>query len=66
MVDTLEDGVGWASYLRVRVELELYQSLPRGRTITFNNSNMWVPLKYEKLSKFCLRCGKMLHEKMDV
>lgn len=41
--------------------MELKRSLARGRTINFNNRNMWIPIKYEKLLKICYKCGKIWH-----
>jgi hypothetical protein len=48
-------------YLRVRVVLDLTKPLSRGRTITLRNKTMWVPFKYEKIPKYCFKCGVIRH-----
>ena len=60
-VDVDEDGVGWGEYLRVRVILDLAKPLSRGRTITLRNKTLWVPFRYEKILKYCFRCGVIRH-----
>ncbi|XP_059436731.1 uncharacterized protein LOC132169771 [Corylus avellana] len=60
-VDVDEDGVGWGEYLRVRVTLDLAKPLSRGRTITLRNNTLWVPFQYEKIPKYCFRCGVIRH-----
>lgn len=60
--DLPTDGVGWESSLRIRVELNIMNSLARGRTIIVNSQKMWIPIRYEKLPKICFRCGQISHE----
>jgi hypothetical protein len=60
-VEADEDGVGWGEYLRVRVVIDLAKPLARGRTITIRNKTLWVPFKYEKIPKYCFRCGVVRH-----
>lgn len=60
-VAVAEDDVGWGRYLRVRVAINLYQPLERGRTLFLTGNFCWVSFKYEKLPVFCFRCGRILH-----
>ncbi|XP_040987762.1 uncharacterized protein LOC121235477 [Juglans microcarpa x Juglans regia] len=56
-VDVEEDGIGWRSCLRVRVEVSLYKAIARGRFISYQGSKLWVQFRYENLPKICLKCG---------
>lgn len=60
-VEVDEDGVGWGEYLRVRVVIDLQKPLACGRTIIIRNKTLWVPFKYEKIPKYCFRCGVIRH-----
>jgi hypothetical protein len=60
-VAVAEDDVGWGRYLRVRVVINLFQPLERGRTLSISGSSCWVTFKYEKLPIFCFRCGCIIH-----
>jgi hypothetical protein len=60
-VDVADDGVGWGESLRVRIVLDLSKPLPRGRTIRVRDTPVWVPFKYEKIPKFCFKCGVVRH-----
>jgi hypothetical protein len=60
-VDVDDDGVGWGEFLRVRVILDLSKPLPRGRTIRVREKSVWVTFKYEKIPKFCFKCGVVRH-----
>jgi hypothetical protein len=57
-----EDDVGWGKYLRIRVAINLYKPLERGRILKLNGKSFWVPFKYEKLPVFCYRCGRIVHD----
>lgn len=57
-VDT--DDTCWGSYLRIRVELDLTMSLIWGKHIQVRGANLWAPIAYEKLPKFCYKCAKIL------
>jgi hypothetical protein len=61
-VAVADDDVGWGWFLRVRVNIELYQPLERGRALLLTGNSCWVSFKYEKLMEFCYRCGKILHD----
>jgi hypothetical protein len=60
-VDVADDGVGWGEFLRVRIILDLSKPLPRGRTIRVRDKSIWVFFKYEKIPKFCFKCGVVRH-----
>jgi hypothetical protein len=57
------DDVGWGKYLRVRVAINLYKPLERGRRLKLAGTECWVPFRYEKLPVFCYRCGRIIHTK---
>jgi hypothetical protein len=61
-VAVAEDDVGWERYLRVRVNVELFQPLERGRALIQKGQTCWMTFKYEKLPIFCFQCGRILHE----
>ncbi|KAF5472196.1 hypothetical protein F2P56_004583 [Juglans regia] len=63
-VETLVDGSGWGSFLRILTELDLKKPLARGRTITIKGQVLWIPVKYEKLPHFCFRCGCIIHDEV--
>lgn len=60
-LDASSDGIGWGSYMRVRIEIDIRKIIARGRTANLEGSRLWVPLTYEKLLKLCFRCGKIRH-----
>ncbi|XP_042969125.1 uncharacterized protein LOC122301818 [Carya illinoinensis] len=61
-VDVEEDNVAWGSFLRLRVRMNLFKPLARGRTTMLNGMKYWIPIQYEKLPRFCFDCGRILHE----
>lgn len=60
-VDVTYDGVGWGEYLRVKITLDLMKPLSRGRMLKMKDSSVWVAFQYEKLPKFCFKCGIIRH-----
>lgn len=48
-VDVDTDNMGWGSFLRVKVEMNLTKPLERSHKITVMGGNMWIPDHYEKL-----------------
>jgi hypothetical protein len=60
-VAVAEDDVVWGRYLRVRVAINLFQPLERGRNLKVAGNTAWVSFKYEKLLVFCFRCGRIIH-----
>lgn len=49
-IDVDYDDTGWGKYLRIRVEVNLYKPLARGRALEYNGKKLWITLKYKKLS----------------
>jgi hypothetical protein len=60
-VDVDDGGMGWGEYLRVKITLDLQKPLMRGRMLKINGSSMLVKFQYERLPKFCFRCGVIKH-----
>jgi hypothetical protein len=60
-IGRVEDDVGWGRYLRIRVAINLYQPLERGRSLIISKTSRWVSFKYKKLPVFCFRCGRILY-----
>jgi hypothetical protein len=60
-VDTEKDGVGWGEFLRVKINIDLYKPLCRGRMLKFDGKSTLVGFKYEHLPKFCFHCGVICH-----
>jgi hypothetical protein len=60
-VEVDEDGVGWGEYLRVRVVLDLTKPLSRGRFLHIRDKEVWIDFKYEKIPRFCFKCGTVRH-----
>lgn len=62
-VDVAGDGSGWGRCLRLRVVINLFIPLERGRALEFEGKSHWVTLKYEKLLMCCFHCGRIVHER---
>ena len=53
---------GGGSYMRVRVTLDVYQPLCRGRVIKLEEGEkIWVSFKYQSLPNICYQCGCFDH-----
>jgi hypothetical protein len=63
-VDVNDDEPGWGEYLRVKVMVDLSKPLARGRMLHVQNRSIWIAFKYEKLSKFCNKCGVIIHGRL--
>lgn len=62
MSTCLEKGVHWGKFLRVRVQIDVTEKLVRGKRVTIEGrESRWVFFKYERLPKFCYRCGRLDH-----
>jgi hypothetical protein len=61
-VAVAEDDVGWGRYMRLRVVIDLYQPLDRGRDLILSGNTCWISFKYEKLLAFYFKCGRILHD----
>lgn len=44
------------------MELMLNMILTRGRTLRVNGEKVWIPIKYEKLSRLCFDSSCLVHE----
>jgi hypothetical protein len=62
-IDMMEDEAGWGEFLRVKVLMDLSKPIPRGRKLHLPNQTTWVAFKFERLPKFCFKCGVMRHGK---
>jgi hypothetical protein len=60
-VDVVGNKLGWGSYLRLRVSLDITKPLDHGRALKFAGKSSWMEFKYEKLPLFCFRCGCIVH-----
>ena len=65
-VDVGDKGFSMGCYLRIRVTLDISQSLSRGRIVRSRGSNSWwVEFKYERLPVFCYLCGRLDHDEKE-
>lgn len=52
-------------FLRIRVLLDLNRPLMRGTMIRYQERNLQVFFKYERLPTFCFKCGRIGHQIME-
>ena len=58
---------GGGSFMRIRVTLDVYQPLCRGRVIKLDEGGkVWVNFKYERLLTICYWCGCFDHSDKTV
>jgi hypothetical protein len=60
-VDVHDTELGWGEYLKVKIRVDLTTPLARGRMLHVAGRSIWIAFKYEKLPKFCFKCGVILH-----
>jgi hypothetical protein len=60
-VDTNENGVSWGKYMRVKIKINITKPLARGRMLKMKGRSYWIKFQYEKIPKFCYRCGVIWH-----
>jgi hypothetical protein len=60
-VEVDDNGVGRGEYLWLRIVLDLSKPLSRGRRLKLGERSLWIAFKYEKIPKFCFRCGTIKH-----
>ncbi|KAF4377141.1 hypothetical protein F8388_017545 [Cannabis sativa] len=62
-VDTASLKETLGPYLRVRIEIDVSQPLPRGTGFHLTNmaAPIWLEFRYENLSDFCHYCGRLSH-----
>ncbi|XP_041025493.1 uncharacterized protein LOC121265896 [Juglans microcarpa x Juglans regia] len=65
MLDVEVDGsgVGWGQFLDIKVVVDITKTLIRGKFISFQQRQLWHPLKYECLPMLCFHCGIIKHAK---
>ncbi|XP_031254340.1 uncharacterized protein LOC116112330 [Pistacia vera] len=64
-VEVGENDLGWGSFLRVKVEVELTKPLVRGRILRIGEQKHWIAFKYERLQNFCFKYGVLKHKNRD-
>ncbi|KAF4347794.1 hypothetical protein G4B88_003297 [Cannabis sativa] len=62
-VDTTSLKETWGPYLRVRIELDVTQPLPRGTGFHFHGMAVpvWLAFRFENVPDFCHYCGRLSH-----
>lgn len=60
-VDTDCNGIGWGEFLRVKIMIDLYKPLSRGRMLKFDGKTTLIGFKYERLPTYCYHCGVICH-----
>jgi hypothetical protein len=63
-VDISDGEAGWGEFLRVKIVIDLTKPLARGRLLHIQNRSIWIPFKYEKLPRFCFKCGVVKHGRL--
>lgn len=48
--------------VRVRIEMDLHKSISSGRTINIQGCRFSIALIYEKLSRICFCCGRIIYK----
>ncbi|XP_035551044.1 uncharacterized protein LOC118349646 [Juglans regia] len=61
-VEADSDGMAWGKCMRVRVAVDLYKPLLRGKWVHLEDQKYWISLKYERLQHFCFHCGILSHK----
>ncbi|XVF71647.1 hypothetical protein PTKIN_Ptkin12aG0056100 [Pterospermum kingtungense] len=66
-VDNSLEKSGWASFLRLRVEMDVTKPLQRGVKLLQGpeRKEIWGRLSYERLSSFYYVCGLLRHTKKE-
>ncbi|KAF4378525.1 hypothetical protein F8388_022346 [Cannabis sativa] len=62
-VDSASLKETWGPYLRVRIEIDITQPLPRGTGFHFQGmaAPVWLEFRFENLPDFCHYCGRLNH-----
>lgn len=55
--DVQLDGLGWGTFLRTLIKIDIHKPITRGITLNVRGSKTWIPLTYEKLPKIYFQCG---------
>lgn len=54
--DVDEEGTSWGKALRVLIEIDIFQSVPRGRIINVEGVAFWIPLTFKNLLRIYFKC----------
>jgi hypothetical protein len=59
-----EDGIAVGEYLRIKVRINITQTLTRRIAVNVGEDNhkKWCPFEYEFLPEFCYTCGVICHD----
>ncbi|KAK9997641.1 hypothetical protein SO802_022327 [Lithocarpus litseifolius] len=61
-----EGGSNWRKFTRIKVDIDIEQPLLPGIFLPRPKlDDLWVSLKYEKLSIICYTCGLIGHDEKD-
>jgi hypothetical protein len=59
------DGCRYGKFLRVKSSIDLRKPLKRGTVVHYQDRNLKVYFKYERLPNFCYVCGRIGHQIRD-
>ncbi|XP_041001602.1 uncharacterized protein LOC121247297 [Juglans microcarpa x Juglans regia] len=60
-------GLAFRKFIRIKVELDITKPLQQGFMMPrTDKSEIWIAIKYEKLSDFCYACGRLVTHKSSV
>lgn len=62
-VEVDSNGMGWGQFMRIKVVVNINLPLSRGRFLSVEGRQIWLPFKYERLPLFCFQCGVIKHGK---
>ncbi|XP_040990949.1 uncharacterized protein LOC121238174 [Juglans microcarpa x Juglans regia] len=55
------DGNCWGKWIRVQIEMDLMKPLIRGKFVELLGQKSFIQFKYERLPRFCFKCGAIKH-----
>lgn len=55
------DGVGWGLFLWIKVWVDITKPLLKRTLLNHERDQIWIALKYKRLSSFCFNCGIVKH-----
>ncbi|XP_042962426.1 uncharacterized protein LOC122296689 [Carya illinoinensis] len=60
-VEVDDQGHGWGSFLRIKVDVDVTKPLVHGRMVNLGGKQSRSHFKYERLPNFCFKCGLLKH-----